>query len=885
MFKNKIITAAISLATSLLTFSANAANIGSNINSSTLVSGSDNNFTGNFTVSHDSASLITIGSLTTNTTNEGIISMNAGAGALDITNIGTSSNKLNSIVFAVGSGELDVRGDLYTVGAVSSGTNNTGRLSVLGSSAQLISASTIGNSTALESLSTSGVGTKDFSTSGRINVVALNTAATTILGAGTINTVTTLTATAATTLNAALSNTVTNIDASVDANIVMIAGTSNTVNTVNSNASLIMSAATFNTITTLNANGVTHISGDTNTITNANINANTIVTASTNTFTTVVIASSKTLTINSNGGALAITSLSGAVDDSSKLVLNSASDVTLDISTGGATLGTASNRLNFTTGGAGLKTIVDSTELDLFNVGSNAKLTGATNNIASTSISDGKTLNIDGAAANLSGISIVVNDPDTVSSPITVTSAGTVVVTDGSTVNFDVTSLTDTTTLYNLIDASTSSAGTPLTVNISTLLITDNSTLLNFTLTRVGNILKYNGALDSSVLPVDDVAAVSTLLDISSDDPTLLAARAELVKITDQATLQQAAKDLQKERNGSLANESINATYISRNILNSRIYEVVNSVAGFASGDSKNLGVAAGSSADQESGMWGQVYGGASKYRKDNEGYNSSTGGVMLGLDTKGPSIFGKKFESLYGVALSYSKTDIDNKDVNDQRTNIDSYYLALYNSNFAESGLGLYNNNALHSTYHAYDAKRSIVIGSFATTATADFSGLQLGATSEFGYGFKIAEKLLISPNVGLSYAFLKQEDYQEKGAGGIGLKVDNNNIHSLVSTLGVKAASKFNAGIYCFIPQLSTVWIHNIKNNGQGSTSSFIAGGSSFRSNSADLPENLVDFGLILTAFKSKNAESDISVRYDMTLGSGFTTHTGYLQYRNLF
>ena len=135
----------------------------------------------------------------------------------------------------------------------------------------------------------------------------------------------------------------------------------------------------------------------------------------------------------------------------------------------------------------------------------------------------------------------------------------------------------------------------------------------------------------------------------------------------------------------------------------------------------------------------------------------------MFGFDKKSPSVLGKNFESLNGIALSYSKGNVDDKYSGGQKTNIDSYYLALYNSNFTESGLGLYNNNTLHSAYHTYNAKRSIVIGNFSTTATADFSGLQLGATTEFGYGFKVREKLLISPNVGLSYVFLKQNDYQE--------------------------------------------------------------------------------------------------------------------------
>ena len=870
MFKNKIITAAITLvASSLGNFSANAADIVANTNSSTLAPNSDNNFTGNFTVTHDSATLVTIGSLTTNTGNEGIISMDAGAGALDVINLGTTGTKLNSVVFGVGSGQLNVRGDLNTVGAVSSAAVNTGKLSVLGSAPQLISASTVGGTTALDTLSTSGSGTKTFSTSGEIRVLNMNTAAATILNSGTTNTITT-------TLSATTNNTVTSIDATVNANIVMTASTSNTVTTLTSGANLIMTAGTFNNITTLNANGISSISGDTNTITNANINADTTVTAATNTFTTVVIGSEATLTINSNGGALAITNLAGAADDTSKVILNSTADVTLDISAGGASFGTTTNRVNLTTGGAGLKTIVDSTNIPTLIVVSNTRLTGATNDITSTTIAANRTLDINGAAANISGISIAVNNPNTISSPITVTAAGTLVVTNGSTVNFDVVALTNSTTKYNLIDASTSTAGTPLTVDVSTLVVTDNSALLNFKLERIGNIVKYTSEQDAAVVPSADAQVVGTLLDISSNDPTLIAARAALINISDAQTLRRAVSDLQKERNGSLANESINATYISRNVLNSRIQEISNSAAGFASGDA----------ADSRTGMWGQAYGGASKYRKTTEGYNSSTGGLMFGFDKKSSSTLGdNKFKSLNGIALSYSKTNINDKYSGGQGTNIESYYLALYNSNFTESGVGLYNNNSLHSSYHNYNTKRSIVIGTFATTATADFSGIQLGATTEFGYGFKVGDKLLISPNAGLSYVFLKQDDYQEKGAGGIGLNVDNNNIQSLVSTLGVKAASKFNAGTYSFVPQLSTLWLHNLTNSGQGSTSSFIAGGSSFRSNSANLPENLVDFGLILTGFKSKSGGSSISVRYDLTRGSGFVGHTGYLQYRHLF
>ena len=702
---------------------------------------------------------------------------------------------------------------------------------------QLVSTTTVGGATGLNTISTSGSGTKTLSTTGEIRTTNLNTAATTVLNAGTSNTITTLTADAATTLTA---------------------GTFNTVTTLTANAATTLTAATANTITTLTANiGNTSVTGATNSITTAHILSDTTVTTNAANGTTIGdtdIGSGKTLTIDLSGGTLTLNTLVGNADDTSKVVINSTNDLVIDL-TGAAVFGTTAEKLKLTTGGAGLKTMADLVNLSTLVAGSNVRLTGTPGNniIDSATINAGKNLDINGATAIINGITAVLNNPVPTEAPITVTSSGALTVTDGSTVNFNVTAFTNSTTKFNLIDAST--GGSTLTVDVASLIVTDNSALLNFNLERIGDIVKYSSEIDPlSIAPGSDSAVVGAIVDIQSTDPTFVSARNELIGISDSATLSKAVKDLQKEQNGSLANESINATYISRNILNSRTFEVRNSATGFAAADSQNAGVAAGDYANSESGIWGQVYGGSSKYKKSNEGYDSTTGGLMFGVDKKSSSVFGDKFQSLYGIALSYSKTNIDDKETGGQGTDINSYYLALYNSNFTDSGLGLYNNNTLHSSYHDYSTKRSIVIGNFATTASADFSGLQLGATTEFGYGFKAGKDLLISPNAGLSYVFLKQEDYQEKGAGGIGLNVNNNNINSLVSTLGVKAASKFSVGNYRFLPQISALWLHNLTNSGQKSTSSFIAGGSSFRSNSADLPENTVDFGLLLTAFKFK-------------------------------
>jgi outer membrane autotransporter protein len=282
--------------------------------------------------------------------------------------------------------------------------------------------------------------------------------------------------------------------------------------------------------------------------------------------------------------------------------------------------------------------------------------------------------------------------------------------------------------------------------------------------------------------------------------------------------------------------------------------------------------------------MWGKYFGGYADEETTltSEGYQSNIYGLAIGFDSVMNT--SDEVESVFGVAASYALSKVESANI--KETDINSYQLSLYNHNFFNSNklTGYYNDNILSLAYHQYDSNRQIEAGSSIFNANSNYGSFQYGAKTGIGYNFDMFNRILLSPNISIKYSALDQDDYQETGAGNIGLNVQSETFETLMSDVGIKLAGKVgNLNGSPILPELTLSWSRNLITDGQEATSRFIAGGDEFISNGSDLDEDFFNLGMSID-FKIMDSSS-LQRNYDLQKSENFQSHIGYLKYRFSF
>jgi uncharacterized protein with beta-barrel porin domain len=244
-----------------------------------------------------------------------------------------------------------------------------------------------------------------------------------------------------------------------------------------------------------------------------------------------------------------------------------------------------------------------------------------------------------------------------------------------------------------------------------------------------------------------------------------------------------------------------------------------------------------------------------------------------------------KAFNSTLGATFSYSKANVQDESIAAREVGIDSYQLALYNGNYQKKGVGLYSKNIVNTAYNRYKSRRNIVAGSFNATAHGEFSGIQYGAKSEFGYNQKLSKIILLTPHISLSYHRLDLEDYQETDAGNLGLNVMNRrDYETLVSDIGLKTTGKISLAKQRLFPSLDVSWSRNLKRDGQKSVTSLIAGGDVVINNGYNLPRDILNIGAELNIMDNKK-DASVILKYDLQKAPKFISNTVSVKYRLSF
>jgi len=278
-------------------------------------------------------------------------------------------------------------------------------------------------------------------------------------------------------------------------------------------------------------------------------------------------------------------------------------------------------------------------------------------------------------------------------------------------------------------------------------------------------------------------------------------------------------------------------------------------------------------------GVWGQAFGGhAHQGQRDQvDGYSANFGGLLFGVDHAVSDAWRA------GGVFSYSNAKISNTgDTDGNSTRVNSFGLMGYAS---YSGSPWYANLSAGAVQQHYDTTRAVNFPGFSGNANGSFSGTQYVARAEAGYPFATAVAT-VTPLASLTYGYLRQNGYTESGGNGAALSVGASHTTSVTSDLGVKLSRELATSYGTLVPELQVAWRHEYNNTRTQTHASFAAdptGQTSFTSLGAS---PVTDSAVLSAGVKLLRANNlSISARYSLQVGSGYVSHAGSLQLRQLF
>jgi len=154
-----------------------------------------------------------------------------------------------------------------------------------------------------------------------------------------------------------------------------------------------------------------------------------------------------------------------------------------------------------------------------------------------------------------------------------------------------------------------------------------------------------------------------------------------------------------------------------------------------------------------------------------------------------------------------YSKTDFDSNGGNMKAHSGD---VSLYGSYFLPKDF--YVDGIFNYAANAYDNTRTIAYENFQTAATSNPFGNQYGISLSFGKDFYV-DSFFLSLYVRMEYIAIGVDEYTEKGGDGLALRVAEQSIASVTSTLGGQISHAFSMPWGIILPGMRFEWQHQYR------------------------------------------------------------------------
>ena len=249
-------------------------------------------------------------------------------------------------------------------------------------------------------------------------------------------------------------------------------------------------------------------------------------------------------------------------------------------------------------------------------------------------------------------------------------------------------------------------------------------------------------------------------------------------------------------------------------------------------------------------------------------GFDVDSKSITLGVDYQFTD------QLVMGIASGYGHTNTEfNSNAGDMESHSGNF--SVYGSYFLPQDF--YIDGILSYSINDYDSSRTISYTGFNTSAKSTPFGDQYGGSLGFGKDFYV-KSFFFSPYARVEYLRTGIDKYSEKGGKGLALRIAEQSVFSLASTLGGQMNYAYSAPWGIISPGMSFEWRHQFRDDQRNIHAQFIdasSGTGSFSIATDDPDRDYFNLGasLAITLPEGRSA----FIRYESRLGQDdITNHT---------
>jgi hypothetical protein len=302
-----------------------------------------------------------------------------------------------------------------------------------------------------------------------------------------------------------------------------------------------------------------------------------------------------------------------------------------------------------------------------------------------------------------------------------------------------------------------------------------------------------------------------------------------------------------------------------------------NRMASLRSGDAYVAGMSAGDGVSANS-MFMQAFGSITEQDSKivgaghQPGFDTDTAGVAIGIDsiTDGGLVV--------GLSVSMSNTDLEGKGSGKSTNDIDTYTASLYMDKTGDAG---YVEGSL--TFGISENATSRVINSIGLDRTlkGEYDNQQVSVKIGGGLPYEAQNGAYVTPFASVTGTLIESDAYTETSTtdgDALRLRVDQDDINSIVGTIGLKAHMDTGTGV----PMISLALNNEFGDLKVKSSNTFQGGGTAFDTET-DVEEMSATLGL---GYTYTNGNTDVTVGYEAEANNDdYLGHNGSVKLSSRF
>jgi uncharacterized protein with beta-barrel porin domain len=332
-------------------------------------------------------------------------------------------------------------------------------------------------------------------------------------------------------------------------------------------------------------------------------------------------------------------------------------------------------------------------------------------------------------------------------------------------------------------------------------------------------------------------------------------------------------EDTALSRQISPQSDTIGGSTVSTRAMTGTVQGIVsNRMASLRSGDAFVTGMSAGNGMSANSGFI-QAFGSTGEQKNTSNagatvfGFDAETSGVAIGFD--GMTDDG----STVGLSASFSTTDVEGKGTGKSKNSIDSYTVSAYADKATENG---YIEGSLTYGINDNSISRKISSAGLTRNYSATYDSNQISLKVGGGVPNEVRDGTFVTPFASATGTMINTDAYTEKSDtanDNLRLKVENDDVTSIVGTVGIKAHMVTDNGT----PMISLAVNNEFGDAQISSQNTYTGGGTKFKT-TTDVEELSATLGL---GYSFGNDVTSLNINYEANANDDeYVNHYGSIK-----